>query len=230
MERLNPHSHFYRIVLFENGRTLCFGEGPQGRLGNDALDSIGIGASAMSLQPYISFSDNNVSAVAATYLSTCVVRCSGAVLCFGFNLNGQLGIGSTLSYGDTVGHMMALNPIGFNPASIPNTTTLDCPTRLLTVSESSGQLTGFSSAVTLYMFTVGASVVSLKVTSATSYPPAATITVNGAGMAIPVALTEHALSSVRQQRMIEFSSLQNIAHQHLLAVFFLSFLLLLRES
>lgn len=166
------------LVLFESGQTICFGDGSEGRLGNDNIDSIAGSGIALSLSPFISFSslETRVSSLALGGSFTCVLRCDGYVMCFGGNIKGQLGRGDVIPYGKTLGDMASLNPIPFSFA-LPSAR---CAALLMTMTESTGRLTGFSPYTTLYYLTVTNDISSFSLSTYSLSPAAtATVAVNG---------------------------------------------------
>ncbi len=184
------------LALFENRRVICFGDSYSGRLGTDhELNVAGFGGPVLSLQPYISFSDNSLatSYVSAGSAHTCVFRCDGKMLCFGQNMKGQLGRDSTVAWGKAAGEMTQLYPVG-----LPAALTLDTP-------DCSARIAGFTSPVlplfdpyvTQYLFAVSATVETLSfVPTATSPPTIATVTVNNNSPSVPVSLTSMMLNRV----------------------------------
>jgi len=104
----------HTCVVRDNSTVVCFGSNTSGQIGAGAVSSIGGAANQMG--------DNLVavdiplgSATAITQVATganhtCVLRDDGAVLCFGANGSGQLGLGDTANRGDQAGEMGAALP------------------------------------------------------------------------------------------------------------------------
>lgn len=160
----------HTCVLFVNGKVICFGENMEGQLG---INSTGdISGAELPTQPYISFSSGSKSVYSMDggRSHTCVHRCDGAILCFGGNIGGALGMGSsTLNYGDSGSEMQNISPIAFDPVKI-SAVVPNCGASIVSVVESSGKLTGFSTSITTYIFTVTSTMATLKFTSITTSP------------------------------------------------------------
>ena len=99
----------HTCVVRDNDTVVCFGSNTSGQIGAGAATSIGGAANQMG---------DNLVAVdiplgAATTITqmatganhTCALRDDGAVLCFGANASGQLGVGDTANRGDQAGEM-----------------------------------------------------------------------------------------------------------------------------
>jgi hypothetical protein len=115
--------------LFATGSTICFGSSASGALGADNVVNIsGNGGAVLATQGLILFSDAGGSATVEVLTGsshTCIVRCNARVLCFGSGANGEIGRGSTASYGASLGDMAALGPIPFTvPIVLPSLTSL----------------------------------------------------------------------------------------------------------
>ena len=99
----------HACVLLEGGSVKCWGQGHRGQLGlgdtasrgdqpgemGDLLPAVDLGAGA------------ETSALAAGWAHTCALSAEGAVRCWGYNWNGQLGLGDTDDRGDQPGEMGA---------------------------------------------------------------------------------------------------------------------------
>ena len=106
----------HTCVVRDNSTLVCFGSNTSGQIGAGAVTSIGGAANQMG--------DNLVAvdiplgaATAITQVTTganhtCVLRDDGAVLCFGANGSGQLGVGDTTNRGTNAAQMgSALVPV-----------------------------------------------------------------------------------------------------------------------
>lgn len=142
---------YHTCVLFDNTKMLCFGHNADAQLGTDSLTNVsGPAGGILSVQPYISFSSTlPISSFAIGFGHTCVIRCDGAVLCFGKNAAGQLGRGSITTYGGSIGDMVSLQPVAFDPLKIP-TSSANCPPRILTLVVTPA-LSGFDPEKTFYL-------------------------------------------------------------------------------
>lgn len=108
---------FHTCVLFYGGIVKCFGSNLFGQLGYGGINSTGGTLDEMgdSLQ-HVDFGNisSPVVQIAATGLHTCVLFQDGNVVCFGYNVHGQLGTGVDIdSAGNPIETLDALVPIGF---------------------------------------------------------------------------------------------------------------------
>lgn len=184
-------------VLFENGRTLCFGSGTYGELGTSGNYNIaGATGSVLSSQPYMNFSNTErFQAISNIEYHTCVLRCDGAVLCFGINGQGELGRGNTSQYGDLANQMTTMQPISFDPAKI-TIPVPGCKAIITTLTENTGALLGFNPLITFYLFSVPGSVVSFQITGFSTTPILAHITINEGEKRSIVPLSFHHVTKV----------------------------------
>ncbi len=190
----------HTCVLFEIGKTLCFGSGLNGRIGTDGtLPVSGPGGPPLAAQPRITLGDelHPVGDIFLGHDHSCALRCDGAVLCFGRNVEGGLGRGTSADYGDTLGHMSTLAPVAFDPSRI-SLAPLGCPARITALTESSGKLGGaFSSLVTTYLFAVKPSVASLAILSAATYPVGCAVVANSQTLGAIFPLDTNGVNKVR---------------------------------
>jgi alpha-tubulin suppressor-like RCC1 family protein len=94
----------HTCALLNDGTVRCWGFGRNGELGYGNMDSIGDDEPAMSGGPVFLGTAGGV-ALTATAISagnghTCALLSNGAVRCWGFNLDGRLGLYHTRSIGD----------------------------------------------------------------------------------------------------------------------------------
>lgn len=171
-------------VVFSTGRSLCFGYSNNGEAGSEGVGSNvnGSGGTALTAKNPIEFMGAEIPNFTLTpgYDHTCLVRCDGGVICFGFNGSGQLGVsaGSSIgSIGDVANEISVTNTIPFNTSNIPPKAPV-CQARISTMSESTSKLTGFVSHVTTYFFVIPADVTSWALTSVSAVPKSSTISIN----------------------------------------------------
>ncbi|MCC6621336.1 MAG: hypothetical protein IT385_08775 [Deltaproteobacteria bacterium] len=82
-------------VLLDNGRVQCWGAGAWGKLGYGNSYQVSDPAEAGLVEV-----GESAKAISAGPLTTCVLTVAGAVRCWGFNRDGQLGLGHTEDVGD----------------------------------------------------------------------------------------------------------------------------------
>ena len=81
---------FHTCALLDTGEVECWGNNEYGQLGNGTTDDRQSPASVSGLP-------SGVLEIDAGYQHTCVVLDTGGVMCWGYNIHGQLGDGSTVT-------------------------------------------------------------------------------------------------------------------------------------
>lgn len=108
-------SHAHKCALFENGTVKCWGYNGEGALGladDDFADHL-VPTNA------INFNGEFVTAISSGLYHNCALFNSGAVRCWGYNANGELGRNTTTHYGRYQGQMGAdLKPIALGQPAI----------------------------------------------------------------------------------------------------------------
>lgn len=96
-----------RCALLNDNTIKCWGAGSNGQLGNGATQEIGDDPGEMGdNQPAVDLGSGLVPVhVASGGLHHCVLFSGGGVKCWGYNHNGQLGLGDTSDRGDSLGEM-----------------------------------------------------------------------------------------------------------------------------
>ena len=97
----------HTCALFTNGAVKCWGENSYGQLGLGDTKNRGYSAAEMGdALPTVNlgFGRTVVQLVAGEY-HTCALFTDGAVKCWGYNFNGELGLGLNYQFGDSVGEM-----------------------------------------------------------------------------------------------------------------------------
>lgn len=161
-----------------NGRAICFGRGLRGRLGtNDVLDVGGSGGPTVLAQGYINLSENvtPIEGMRPGAAFTCVLRCSGRIVCFGGNTNAQLGqnLIGTSDLGDTANEVEAIQPVPLDYSTkiiVPDTS-------LTTLTFSTGLVLTFNPCQTFYIVRV-MDAVQISVSSFTAGSASSVVTVN----------------------------------------------------
>ena len=90
----------FTCALLSHGKIRCWGNNSQGQLGIGTIDARGDEPGELPT-PYAALGDLPAVDLAAAGDATCAVMSDGAVLCWGKNESGQLGIGSTANVGIT---------------------------------------------------------------------------------------------------------------------------------
>ncbi|HMV65728.1 MAG TPA: MopE-related protein, partial [Myxococcota bacterium] len=92
----------HACVLLQSGEIKCWGDGADGKLGYGNVNDRGDGAGELgsSMPPVDLGVGITALDVEAGPQHTCAVLNTGALKCWGYNANGQLGLGNTASRGD----------------------------------------------------------------------------------------------------------------------------------
>ena len=115
----------HTCALLDDATVKCWGDGGNGRLGQDSTTNLGDQAGEMATLPAINLgAGRTATAVDAGSEAghTCAVLDDATLKCWGSGSRGQLGQGSTSDLGDSAGEMAALPAISFGvgpgPASL----------------------------------------------------------------------------------------------------------------
>ena len=92
---------FHTCALLDNGTVRCWGFGANGRLGYANTETIGDNETPGSLPSVNLGPGRTVTAISAGGGHTCAILEDNTVRCWGFNLDGRLGLGNTDAIGDT---------------------------------------------------------------------------------------------------------------------------------
>ncbi len=96
----------HTCALLSSGKVKCWGNNDDGQLGLGDTNSRGGSPTDMSdALPAVDISSTPVKKIALGLVNTCAILQTGALKCWGNNTNGQLGIGSTVSKGNSSGQM-----------------------------------------------------------------------------------------------------------------------------
>lgn len=99
----------HTCVVRDNSTVVCFGSNTSGQIGAGAVASIGGAANQMGdnlvAVDIPMGAASSITQVTTGANHTCVLRDDGAVVCFGANGSGQLGLGDTANRGDQSGEM-----------------------------------------------------------------------------------------------------------------------------
>ena len=90
----------HTCALLDNGAVRCWGFGGDGRLGYGNVDNIGDDEKPADVPPVSFGPGRTAKAIAAGNGHTCAILEDDSVRCWGFNLDGRLGLGSVDSVGD----------------------------------------------------------------------------------------------------------------------------------
>ena len=102
----------HSCAILPTGHVKCWGFGLNGRLGQGSTADLGDEPGEMAaLAPVDLGAGRTATAISAGSAHTCALLDDGTVKCWGRNLNGQLGQGSTADLGDQPGEMAALAPV-----------------------------------------------------------------------------------------------------------------------
>jgi alpha-tubulin suppressor-like RCC1 family protein len=93
-----------------DGTLRCWGDGGSGRLGYPNSPYVGDDETPAQMGPVLTGAPHEVLAVAAGGAHTCALRDDGTVVCWGRGADGELGQGSTGSFGDSTGEVPAKLP------------------------------------------------------------------------------------------------------------------------
>jgi alpha-tubulin suppressor-like RCC1 family protein len=106
---------FHTCARLADGRVKCWGGNGFGQLGYDDAQTRGDGGgpNMNTLLPVNLGSGRTAVAIAAGDNHTCAILDNGGTKCWGSNIAGELGQGSTSILGDEPGEMAALQPIDF---------------------------------------------------------------------------------------------------------------------
>ena len=117
----------HTCALLRDHTVKCWGEGLDGRLGFDSVDTVGDAPGEMALLATVYLgtqSDGHVyTAVSITVGQhhTCAILNDGKLKCWGRNAHGQLGLDSTDDVGGAPGDMAALPPVYLHSGTHTNT-------------------------------------------------------------------------------------------------------------
>ncbi|HVY32034.1 MAG TPA: hypothetical protein VHB79_36110 [Polyangiaceae bacterium] len=102
---------FNNCALLSAGKLLCWGQNNEGQLGQGDQQSRGDNAGEMgdALATVDLGTDEAVVSV-SSYFASCAVFSSGSMKCFGYNFDGELGLGDIKTRGDDPGEMGAALP------------------------------------------------------------------------------------------------------------------------
>jgi len=105
--------YYHSCALLDNASVKCWGNNGHGRLGIDTNEEMGneTGEMGDNLPSIDLGTGRTATAIAAGYYHSCAALDNGAVKCWGDNVYGQLGIGTTDDMGNNTGEMAALTGI-----------------------------------------------------------------------------------------------------------------------
>lgn len=190
--------HPLSLVLFWNGKSICFGSNSVGQTGAGTVANVSGPSNAsppdtaLATLPYISFLDDTleITSLAVGQFHSCVLRCDRTLVCFGSGANGEIGQVGTANRGDTDGAVAALNPVPFDSAKI----TL-VPLAITSITLSTGETIVTGPCRLAYVTSaIDMDFVSVTAVVAT---PGSTVTVNGGAMSsTSVPLYRHLVNAV----------------------------------
>jgi len=90
---------YHTCALLDSGFVRCWGRNNYGQLGYGTTENVGDGE-AVSSQGYVTLG-GRATKIAAGSFHTCALLTTGKVRCWGYNADGQLGLGHTNHIGDT---------------------------------------------------------------------------------------------------------------------------------
>jgi hypothetical protein len=90
----------HTCALLDGGDVRCWGDADNGQLGYGNINRIGDDEAPGSVGPVDLGAARTARAITAGAYHTCALLDTGAVRCWGYGLNGQLGYGNTASVGD----------------------------------------------------------------------------------------------------------------------------------
>ena len=105
---------FHTCALSTTGTVKCWGSNEVFQLGTGDSTTHGSAPGTMGRDlPYVNLGTNQKAVdICASNWKTCVATDQGQVKCWGHNYNGQLGQGSLVDSGDTIGDAMPFTPLG----------------------------------------------------------------------------------------------------------------------
>ena len=108
----------HTCALLQAHTVKCWGNGLNGRLGYDAVDSLGDAPGEMALLLTVDLGAGKTAmSISVGDSHSCVVLSNGKAKCWGGNQYGQLGQDSSDDIGDEYGEMSTLSTIRFNALS-----------------------------------------------------------------------------------------------------------------
>jgi alpha-tubulin suppressor-like RCC1 family protein len=96
----------HTCVILDNASAKCWGRNQYGQLGIDNATDMGDNSSEMAQLTSINLgTGRTATAISAGYYHTCARLDNTSVKCWGYNINGQLGIDNNTDMGDDAGEM-----------------------------------------------------------------------------------------------------------------------------
>lgn len=98
---------FTNCAILDNSKVKCWGRNNNGQLGRGNTSDVGAQSGEMGDNlPYVDLGTGRTAkAVTSMFNHACAVLDNNKVKCWGYNNNGQLGLGDALSRGDDLGEM-----------------------------------------------------------------------------------------------------------------------------